>query len=488
MTDQTIDMPLGSRECPECGQRFSRDGVFCPFDGTRLEGTSVSISIDPLMGSTIDGRYEVIELLGEGGMGRVYSVLHVGLGRLFALKALRRELAKDEELSQRFIREAKAMAAVRHPHIVEITDFGRLPDGVPYFVMEMLVGETLSQLIKRQGFVPVPRGIAILEQVASALVAAHEAGVVHRDLKPENVFLVGSAAGQDATDDVRVVDFGAAKIVGSSQVTRNGVVFGTPYYMSPEQASGSPVDGRTDVYSLGVIMYEMFTGKVPFEGDTYMNVLTQHMFVEPEPPSQRSPLGVALGGLDELTMACLAKRPEKRPGSMNEVLDAVRGLAQGVAPRLASRAPAVGGAEEGATLTLAEIRAAIESSRPLPAPVPWGWIAVAAVGIGGALGAFAWEYVSPRSPPEQSGPGPSAPRSVDVPASIVPPVGEGPAAAAPPSESGTGTTALAAGTAAPVPSPPTTPTHIRPHAAAPPGSPHRPKKTIDDVTDPFAGR
>src|SRR5262249_32061993 len=156
------------------------------------------------------------------------------------------------------------------------------------------------------------------------LGAAHAAGIVHRDLKPDNVFLVGGAAGgPSANEDVRVVDFGAAKVVGSSRVTRQGIVFGTPAYMSPEQAGGQPVDHRGDVYSLGVIMYEMFTGRVPSEADTYMGVLTQHMLVQPVPPSRVSPSARELGALEEITLACLAKRPEDRYASMGDLVAAL---------------------------------------------------------------------------------------------------------------------------------------------------------------------
>ncbi len=492
-------MRLASRECPECGQRFSRDGVFCPFDGSRLESLSVSGSIDPLMGVTIDSRYEVLELLGEGGMGRVYSVLHRGLGRLFALKALRRELARDEELSQRFMREAKAMASVRHRHIVEITDFGRLPDGVPYFVMEMLVGETLAQVIKTNGSVAIARGTAILEQVASALAAAHEAGVVHRDLKPENVFLVGSAPGHSGPDDVRVVDFGAAKIIGASQVTRNGVVFGTPYYMSPEQASGSPVDTRTDIYSLGIIMYEMFTGKVPFEGDTYMNVLTQHMFAEPEPPSLRSAHGTWLGALDEVTLTCMAKKPERRYASMHEVLVALKAAAKGDVEALRRQAALaqeafapmhfeVAGDGAGQP-SLEDIRRAVDGGRPPARSVPWAWVAIAAVGVGSAGGAIAWALMHP-SPS-------AAPVPTTVPSAAVarsppstPLTAERLAATALPPSSVPVDSASAVGGASRSAPDPRPSAFIRGHvhagaAAAPASKAPTPASAIDDVSDPF---
>jgi eukaryotic-like serine/threonine-protein kinase len=260
----TLDVRREVRQCPTCGQRFSPDSAFCPFDGDKLKAGALDPARDPLVGREIDGRYHVVALLGEGGMGQVYEVRHTSLDRGFAMKVLRRELARDPELSDRFIDEAKGTASIRHPNIVQITDFGRLDDGLPYFVMELLRGQTLGHVIKAGGPIPAGAAVRILEQIASALGAAHAAGIVHRDLKPENVFLVGGMTGGRASGDVRVVDFGAAKIVGSSRVTRQGIVFGTPHYMSPEQASGQPVDHRADIYALGVIMYEMFTGRVPF--------------------------------------------------------------------------------------------------------------------------------------------------------------------------------------------------------------------------------
>jgi serine/threonine-protein kinase len=268
-------------------------------------------------------------------MGRIYEVRHAALNRAFAMKVLRPELAQDSELAARFILEAKATASVKHPNVVQITDFGRLPDSVPYFAMELLVGHTLGEVIKAAGPVPATRAIRIIRKVAGALASAHAAGVVHRDLKPDNVFLIGGSRDLRAPDDpdrgrslamlgdgadVRVVDFGAAKIVGSRRVTREGVVFGTPHYMAPEQASGQPVDHRADIYSLGVIMYEMFTGRVPFEADTYMGVLTQHMFVRPVPPS-RVPAAVEdLGELEGIVLRCMEKKPEDRFGSMDDVI------------------------------------------------------------------------------------------------------------------------------------------------------------------------
>ena len=318
----TLDLRRQIKRCAECAQTFSHDAMFCPFDGTKLDFAPWDPTGDPLLKQVIDGRYEVVGVLGEGGMGTVYDVVHTALHRHFAMKVLRRDLAREADLAARFMTEARATASIKHPNIVAISDFGRMDGGVPYFVMELLVGQTLSQSIKHGGPIPASRGIRIVLQVAAALGAAHKARVVHRDLKPENIFLLGKA--DTARDDVRVVDFGAAMILGASRVTKAGIVFGTPHYMSPEQASGQPVDHRADIYALGIIMYEMFTGKVPFEADTYMGVLTQHMFVQPVPPSQASPYARELGALEGVTLRALEKKPEHRYETMEQLAEEIQ--------------------------------------------------------------------------------------------------------------------------------------------------------------------
>jgi eukaryotic-like serine/threonine-protein kinase len=480
----TLDIRREIKRCPVCGHRFSREAAFCPFDGEKLERARFDPLRDPLIGSTIDGRYEIRELLGEGGMGLVYEVRHVSLDRSFAMKVLRRELARDEELAGRFIDEAKATAVVRHPHVVQITDFGRFPDATPYFVMELLTGRTLGEVIKAGGPIPAARAVRIVEQVAGALGAAHIAGVVHRDLKPENVFLVGGMAGGQASDDVRVVDFGAAKIVGSSRITRQGIVFGTPHYMSPEQASGQPVDHRTDVYSLGVIMYEMFTGRVPFEADTYMGVLTQHMFVQPTPPSRVSPAARELGALEDITLACLAKRPEDRYGSMAELVAALAEVtvahAEGRSdppPRGSSRPPAsvrYRMADELEPPSLAEMRVAIDSVLPPRRPVPWGWLAA----IGGLFGVLlvTWYLAERHRDPAA------------LPVVTVPPMPPPPPPAAASATGVTSDNPPSTGTSS-VPAAPTVPAAASfppPARRAPRPAPPSPR--IDDVGDPFAAR
>ena len=319
--DTVKGMHIDVKRCPDCGTGFGVEATFCPFDGIALEAGTWDPTRDPLTGTVVDRRYEVMAPLGEGGMGTVYKVRHVTLDRLFAMKVLRRDLAKDAGLAARFMQEARATAAIVHPSVVAITDFGELAGGSPYFVMELLVGETLATRLRGRGLLPPREAASIATKLAQALAAAHAAGVVHRDLKPENVFLVGTGPGK-AASELRIVDFGAAKIMGGSKLTRPGVVFGTPYYMSPEQASGQPVDSRADIYSLGVLLYEMITGAVPFEADTYMGVLTKHMFASPMKPSERA-AGVQLGALEDVVLRALQKEPSARYASMTELAEAL---------------------------------------------------------------------------------------------------------------------------------------------------------------------
>ena len=339
-----------AKRCPACEQMFSGEARFCPFDGdTLIETTDYNPSADPLIGETIDGRYEVVDVIGEGGMGTVYEVRHVTLGRRFALKVLRRDIA-DAEHTARFLQEAKAAAAIGHPNIVAVSDFGEVrlggPDSaaVPYFVMEFLTGISLAALLRVEKTLSPQRAAGILLQCASGLAAAHAAGVIHRDLKPDNVFLTPTAE----KEFVKLLDFGVAKMVGQGRLTRAGMVFGTPHYMSPEQAAGQSVDHRADVYALGVILYECFAGHVPFEADTYMGVLTKHMFATPAPLSQVAPDSSMLGALGPIAMRCLAKSPADRYASMVEVAAAIEhamgeASAKGSGRAVSIAAPPTGG-------------------------------------------------------------------------------------------------------------------------------------------------
>jgi serine/threonine-protein kinase len=492
-TNPTLDIRRDTKQCPTCAHRFSGDAGFCPFDGSRLEAARYDPLADPLLGVIVDGRYEVQALLGEGGMGQVYRVRHVQLDRLFAMKVLRGQLARDGELSVRFIQEARATASVRHPSVVEITDFGALPNGVPYFVMEHLVGQTLAHIVRAGGPVPVGRVVRIVKQIAGALGAAHAAGIVHRDLKPDNVFLVGGVAGGVVSDDVRVVDFGAAKVIGSSRVTRQGVVFGTPAYMSPEQASGQPVDHRADVYALGVVLYEMLAGRVPFEADTYMGVLTQHMFVQPVPPSRVAPGGREIGALEEITLICLAKKPEERFATMEELVSALDrvvhirddGSAE-IAPRLpaqesrGSRAPAsvrFRMADELEPPTLDEMRFGAEGFVVPKRAFPWGWIA----GLAAALltAGIVWGVArGPAHTGATPGQVPAAtPATPEAPPANVPPPPALPTLAPAPVTAASATTGETTGAGAFRPPPRRAPAAATPKRA-----------NLDDVGDPFSAK
>ncbi|WP_437760222.1 serine/threonine-protein kinase [Sorangium sp. So ce1389] len=314
-----------ARRCPTCKLTFSGDSRFCPFDGDPLaDAPDWNPAADPLLGRTIDGRYEVQAVVGEGGMGTVYEVRHKSLGRLFALKVLRRDIAQDAELVARFIQEAKAAAAIGHPNIVAVSDFGAIevepaqPE-LPFFVMEFLTGASLAALLRTERTLPADRVGQIMLQCAAALGAAHAAGVIHRDLKPDNVYLVRNGD----QEFVKLLDFGVAKVAGGKRLTRIGMVFGTPHYMSPEQAEGKRIDARADIYALGVLMYECFAGRVPFEADTYMGVLTKHMYMSPEPLEQVMPDASTLGAFGPIVMRCLAKNPEERFASMADLSAAI---------------------------------------------------------------------------------------------------------------------------------------------------------------------
>jgi len=228
----------------------------------------------------------------------------------------------------RFLREARVAAGVGHENLVAVTDFGELSSAVvpglgdvtlPYFVMDRLRGESLAELIRREPKLEPKRVAEIVRQCAEGLSAAHAAGVVHRDLKPGNVFLVR----QGEREVVKLLDFGVAKILGASRLTKVGTVYGTPHYMSPEQASGQPVDARADIYAVGVILYECLAGKVPFSADTVMGVLSHHMFTEPPPLEEAAPDSPLVRGLAPIAMRCLAKKPEDRFESMRELAEAL---------------------------------------------------------------------------------------------------------------------------------------------------------------------
>jgi serine/threonine-protein kinase len=275
---------------------------------------------DPLIGSTIDGRYIIEALLGEGGMGFVYAARHAIIDKRVAIKVLRKEAAADEASAQRFIIEAKAASKIGHQNIVDITDFGVLPAGHAYFVMEYLDGPTLGKLVHELKTMPALRSIAICSQVARGLHAAHHKSIIHRDLKPENIFVLEK---DGVADTIKIVDFGIAKDVkAGKRLTAIGMVLGTPEYMSPEQATGQETDHRVDQYALGCILYEMLTGDVPFKGENAPKTLTKHVFEAVVPPSKLRPDVQVPPVVEQIVLKMLEKKPNDRYADMRAVIAA----------------------------------------------------------------------------------------------------------------------------------------------------------------------
>ena len=286
------------------------------------------------VGEVLAGRYRVLGLLGTGGMGEVYRAEHVHMRKQLAIKVLHTELSGRADVAARFEREAVAAGRIAHPNVVAATDFGRLDDGSFYLALEFVEGESLRSIIGRKGAVPVASAVRIASQVASALEAAHAAQVVHRDLKPDNIMLVAGSV-----DVVKVLDFGIAKVSGGvadQALTRVGSVFGTPEYMSPEQAVGEPADARSDLYAVGVLLFEMLTGRKPFIARDSATVLQQQMSQPPPAlPSEVDPR------LAALTMQLLAKSPADRPQSARELVASLGAIASALPVGATSLGPGV---------------------------------------------------------------------------------------------------------------------------------------------------
>ncbi|HHH10742.1 MAG TPA: serine/threonine protein kinase [Sorangium sp.] len=263
----------------------------------------------------LDGQFKILKKIGVGGMGAVYKAEQPAMNRMVAVKILHAKLKSRKDLVSRFRREARAMSQLTHPNTAKVMMYGELESGELYIVMEYLVGKNLNQIVRRQGPMTVARAIPILIQVCGALEEAHNMGIVHRDLKPENIFLTNNGG---LTDFPKVLDFGLAKVTeqqmrpGSIMLTQEGMVFGTPEFMSPEQAQGNTIDLRSDIYSLAVILYEALTGKLPFEARTSMEFIQRHVNAAPIPLNERVEDSDFPAGLTAVIAKALAKSPDDR--------------------------------------------------------------------------------------------------------------------------------------------------------------------------------
>jgi serine/threonine-protein kinase len=315
------------RACPECRQSIDDQSRFCPYCGAAVAPEEAP---DPFIGVTVNGKFRVEALLGQGGMGRVYRARHLTLDRPVVLKMLHQAYSDDPQIVQRFQREARAASKLNHPNSIAVLDFGNAEDGTLFMAMEFLGGRDLARVISEDFPLGDARIARIGAQILSALAEAHVQGVIHRDLKPENVMVEPR---RDEPDFVKVLDFGIAKIIspgaGEPKLTQAGLVCGTPEYMSPEQAKGAELDPRSDLYSVGVILYQMATGDLPFSSDTPVGYLTAHLSQVPVAPRQRRPDLQISPAIDGLITRALDKDPARRFQTAEEMRTALLAAVKG---------------------------------------------------------------------------------------------------------------------------------------------------------------
>jgi serine/threonine-protein kinase len=401
------------RICPACSIAYPDDVRFCANDGATLDdGPAGALALtalgpgdvrdtphaappadvidpDPFIGKSL-GLYKIIEPLGRGGMGVVYVAEHVHLGKRFALKVLTRAVSRSKSAIERLKQEAVAASRIDHDNIVDVVNFDETPEGDFFIVMELLRGTSLGDEIKK-GPLPLERALRVAIQIARALHAAHDKGIIHRDVKPENVFLCAREEGEL----VKVLDFGISKVRDDDaervRMTKTGELVGTPLYMSPEQARGETnLDARVDVYALGVIVYEMLTGRTPFTGENYFQLLWKH---SNEAPPRLSSSGLTIPvppDLDAVVERALAKEPDQRFASMKEVHDAL--VAVAVSCGFPWLSPA--GRDSGASATR---RPALSVPAPVVRRGPSQAVVAAAGAVAMGLGAagLIWQLLAP---------------------------------------------------------------------------------------------
>ncbi len=296
--------------CPQCGAQYEMDRRFCSLDGAVLQ-TDGAAAGDEMIGTIIADRYSIVQKLGEGGWGRVYLAEHLRMRRKSAIKIMNPWLAHDTDAIARFNREAANAAQIAHPNVAAIYDFGEAAGGVVYLSMEYVDGESVAQLMSREGSLAAERVAGITRQIADGLEAAHELGIIHRDLKPDNILIGKSRSGGDR---VKLVDFGIAKAMNANEqhVTRTGLIIGTPEYMSPEQLSGDPLDARSDQYSLGIVVFSMLTGYLPFPRVTTKETLIARLTRPPLQLAEVRPESAWSAALQHVLNRALAPDPGQR--------------------------------------------------------------------------------------------------------------------------------------------------------------------------------
>jgi serine/threonine-protein kinase len=395
-------------QCPACQTPVDESQRFCPNCGTVLSGDAPE-GPDPMLGQTLGGKYKVVRLLGEGGMGAVYEG-EQQLGttkRRVAIKTLHPHLSRDPKIKARFEREVGTIAELEHPNTIQVFDFGSTQEGILYIVMEFLQGRSLADVLEKEGALSPERALHIVHQVCGSLAEAHGRGIVHRDLKPDNVVLI-ERAGQK--DFVKVLDFGIAKRSkeedkNEQKLTQQGMVLGTPPYMSPEQFTGQPVDARSDIYSLGVMAYEMLTGRLPFRANTAWEWASQHMTQPPIPIESMAEGMRAPEPMRTAIRRALAKSADERVQTAREFADLFSGSAPSPAlgaAASAAPAPAPGGGGRAKTEVGAPLDLAAAFGGPPGAgaagPPPAAAVAQGYTPVGGNV-AFPTPAAIPQPPP-----------------------------------------------------------------------------------------
>lgn len=319
VVSEEIQGRVTRKVCLACNREFTGIARECPHDGMVL----IPLAQDQLIGTKLADRYHVLSIIGHGGMGVVYKARHELMDRIVAIKMLQSNLVSDSMSVKRFQQEAKAASRLKHPNVITLYDFGVSPTGQPYLVMDFLDGISLSDVIKKDGQVGVDRSIRVFAQACDALFHAHNQGVVHRDLKPGNIMLIEN---EGERDFVKVVDFGVAKLMPwageeAQRLTQTGEVCGSPVYMSPEQCMGQKLDARSDIYSMGVVIYESLTGKLPLFGKTMVDTMSKHISEMPPPFKEIRPDLYIPERLERVVFKSLQKDPDTRHQTMSELRD-----------------------------------------------------------------------------------------------------------------------------------------------------------------------